>query len=62
MLRWLMQHMQNATKIGSAILRMVCEMWQLDTRIQVGIEIQCSYHDVPSLVHAKQMNDANMRA
>ena len=41
-LRWLMQQMQNETRIGSASLRMVCEMRQLNTRIQVGIETQCS--------------------
>ena len=39
MLKCLMQHMQNATKIGPAILRMACEMLQL-TSIQLGIEIQ----------------------
>ena len=31
--------MQNATTIGSAILRMAYEMLQL-TRIQLGIEVQ----------------------
>ena len=35
----LMQHMQNATKICSAILKMACEMLQL-TSIRLGIELQ----------------------
>ena len=34
-----MQHMENATKIGSAILKMASKMLQL-TSIQLGIEIQ----------------------
>ena len=61
MLRWLMQHMRDAARIGSASLWMACEMQQL-TRIQVRFEIQCSLHDAPSPMHAIQMNDARMHS
>ena len=37
MLIWLMQRMQNATKIGSTILNMAYEMQQI-TCIQISIE------------------------
>ena len=53
--------MQNATKVGSVILR-----WHMnatiDTCIQIGIEIKCSLNDAPSLVHAIRMNDARMQS
>ena len=61
MLRWLMQHIQNATRNRLDYSKMACEM-QLDTRIQIGIEILCSLYDAPSPVHAQQMNDACMRS
>ena len=51
-----MQDIQNATRIGSANLRMACEMRQLNTRIQVGIEILRSKYDAPSPMCALRMN------
>ena len=50
-----MQHMQNTTKIGSAILRSHVKC-NLITCIQIGIEIQCNKYDAPSPVHAIRMN------
>ena len=35
-----MQHIQDATRVGSANLNMACEMQSIDARIQFGIEIQ----------------------
>ena len=57
-----MQHMRNAVRIDSANLRMSWEIRQLDTCIQLGIEIQCGLYVAPSPVHARQMNDANMHS
>ena len=37
---WLMQHMQDAIRVGSANLSMACEMQSVDARIQFGIEVQ----------------------
>ena len=56
MLKWLMHRIQNVTRIGSANLRMACEMQQLDARIQIRIEILCGKYDTPSLMYAIQMN------
>ena len=40
MFKCLMQHTQDAIRVGSANLNMGCEMQSIDARIQFGIEIQ----------------------
>ena len=37
---WLMPHMQDAIRVGSANLSMAYEMQLIDARIQFGTEIQ----------------------
>ena len=39
-LKWLMQHIQDAIRVGSVNLNMACEMQAIDARIQFEIEIQ----------------------
>ena len=61
MLRWLMQHMQNATRNRLGYSKMAYEM-QLDNMLlntfsSKCIEIQCGLYDAPSPVHARQMNE-----
>ena len=55
-----MQHMLNATKIGSAILRWhmnaTLDNMVLYTYSRKYIEMQCSLNDAQSPVHARQMN------
>ena len=40
MSNWLMQHIQDAIRVGSANLNMAYEMQSIDARIQFGIEVQ----------------------
>ena len=57
--------MPNATHAIMQLNRLGYLRWhmkQLDTRIQISIEIRCSLNAAPSPVHARQMNDARMQA
>ena len=58
--------MPNATYAIMQLNRLGYLRWHMnatiDTRIQIGIEIQCSLNDTSSPVHARQMNDARMQS
>ena len=61
MLRWLMQHKQNAARIGSANLR-----WHVRCNLVHVFKSELKYdavsYDASSPVHAIQMSDANMHS
>ena len=61
MLNCLMEHTQGAIKVGSANLNMAYEMRSTIKYSIFELKYKCSQRDVPSLMHAIQM-DAHMHS